>query len=292
MVKTETLQKFNPAVAWLILHGSNARLTDLLRLTFFDLVNRKVLKITDEEYGPRGDNEPPTMAFVQVGEAFHNYQPLPHEEAFTHFFRSNPEAKMMIKTMVKLARKNAGSDLMFQRRVYLHGPTTYLFKRNFWHKLMGSFGLSDEGLLVQKQLEREFEDVKLAFRKNVQEDAAASHALVISLGAMALMVPGLNLAQFQASEMEFKQMRNMENPTTSTDTGTTTTGCSSGCSTGCSDVSWGNWTNEFDSGCSGHGHDGDSGCSSDSGDGGGDSGGDDSGCSSGCSGCGGGCGGD
>ena len=67
MVKTDTLQKLNPAVAWLILHGSDALLPDLLRLTFFDLVNRKVLKVSEDEYEPCTANDPPKMAFVQLG---------------------------------------------------------------------------------------------------------------------------------------------------------------------------------------------------------------------------------
>lgn len=289
MEKTVTLETFNPAVALLILKGSETPLSEMLKVTFFDLLHRKILEVTKEEYKPKGVETPTELQFVRIGTAGHGYKPLPHEEVFMSYLKTEPTGKLLFQTLVKLAYKLSGGAKSYRRQIIRHGGAAAHFREGFLHRLLGGFDLSDLGIQSRDRLQSEVANLRRVLDDNRERDPDEVAKLLQSLGAIALMIPGFDFAEFPAEPNEMAKTFAQQN-----DSGYTA--ISSGC--GGFD-SWNSMSSTFDAHGSGHGHGhggghdgghGDGhGCSGDSGCGGGDSGCSGGGCGGG--GCGGGCGG-
>jgi hypothetical protein len=284
-----TLLNFSPATTLLILKGPQATMAELLKLTFFDLVHRNILEVTEEEIVNRKPSKPELVVFVKLGPAGKTYAPTTHENLFLQFFNEHPGAKMLFQTLVKLARRNAVSHRKLYRNIIRQPTAATQFRESWYHWIFGDFSLSDQGIATREALQREIAQVKHNIQQSQSIDPQAVGSMVQTLGAYLLLIPGIDLAAYQLSKHEFgKTFADLDKQMPSkVDAG-------GGCSTG---DSWSSMSATFDNGgCGGHGHhgghdgghDGGHGCGGDIG-GGGDSGCGGGGCGGG--GCGGGCGG-
>ncbi len=265
------LNNLTPAETRTILTPETNNLHELLKLTFLDLVRRKLLRIEE-----RGDSVS-TETYVTTGPAFYTEKTLPHEEVMLQPFRLAPTMELLMKAYLKAVKgRLKGGANKYRKLIFESGRLQPYFKTGFFYTLFGARVLNAEGVQLRNQLQQqlEYHNRELIMLNNRNDDDGIRN-LLGQLAGNAFLLPAFAAGMYgmlgatmpgEFTEQHFRQQQAQG------DSGGT--GCSA-CST--------DWGASFDSGCSSHdgggSHGGDSGCS-----------GGDSGCS-GCSGCGGGCGG-
>jgi hypothetical protein len=265
------LKKLTPAEVRTMLTPETNNLHELLKLTFLDLVRRKLLRIEE-----RGDAVT-TETYVTTGPAFYTEKTLPHEEVMVQLFRSAPTMELLMKAYLKAVKgRLKGGANKYRKLIFESGRLQPYFKTGFFYTLFGARVLNAEGVQLRDRLQQELEyNNRELIMLNNRNDSGGMQQLFGQLGGNAFLLPAFAAGMYgmmgapipeTMADQHFRQHQSAAGGDSSG------TGCSA-CST--------DWGASFDSGCSAHdgGGSGDSGCS------GGDSGG------SGCSGCGGGCGG-
>lgn len=263
------LKKLTPAETRTILTPETNNLHELLKLTFLDLVRRKLLRIEE-----RGDAKT-TETYVTTGPAFYTEQTLPHEEVMLQVFRSAPTMELLMKAYLKAVKgRLKGGANKYRKLIFESGRLQPYFKTGFFYSLFGARVLNAEGVQMQRQLQEELEyNNRELIMLNNQNDSGGMQHLFGQLGGNAFLLPAFAVGMYSMMGAPLPETMNEQHFRQQQPQGTSDSG-GSGCSSYTND-----WGASFDSGCSSHhdgGSGGDSGCS------GGDSG---------CSGCGGGCGG-
>lgn len=264
------LKNLTPAETRTILTPETNNLHELLKLTFLDLVRRKLLRIEE-----RGDIVS-TETYVTSGPAFFTEKTLPHEEVMLQPFRQAATMELLMKAYLKAVKgRLKGGANKYRKLIFESGRLQPYFKTGFFYTLFGARVLNAEGVQLRNRLQEELEyNNRELIMLNNRQDTGGIQNLLGQMAGNAFLLPAFAVGMYSllgttlpgdAMEQHFRQAQQQQGDSSGT-------GCSA-CST--------DWGASFDSGCSTHdgggSHGGDSGCSS------GDSG---------CSGCGGGgCGG-
>lgn len=256
----EILTTLSPAETYLLAEGSSAKLSEILKLTFADLVRKRVLQITEEEHQSHPNNPPRLISYVGVGDQYSEYRFLLHEFPFIQAFESVRDIQFLFSNYVKVCFQNAG-----RRKSYIYGAFIENgrlgnnFKQDWLSKFFGGPYFSDDGMEANRKVVLAIHQLEADLPQLIDQDRERAIRLLKQIGGNIYLLRNLDLKALPQLAEEFESFRK---------------GNTSGYDNGCSGyVFFDDFSTSFDNSCS-----------SDSGWGG------DSGCGSGCSGCGG-CGG-
>lgn len=257
------LSTLSPAESLIVLKGRYATLKELLKVTFMDLVLKKVIRTFEVERPGRGTERVRIYKYVEAGENFELYQPLHHEKVILSPLYKSKTVQILFRHFVKMSYQNARSENAFQQWIRKSPNLENYFSRNFFHLLLGGFSVTTLGMGIKEKIAQEINDIESSLPGLIASNPDGALDILKEIKGNVYLLENIPLDGFQQLDFEFLKEMNRQGNNSSA-------GCS-GCWTGFDDFSL-----TFNSSCSG-----DSGCS-----GGGGSG--CSGCGSGCGGCGGG----
>ncbi|MGZ5304414.1 MAG: hypothetical protein ACXWDO_09900, partial [Bacteroidia bacterium] len=105
----EKLSKYTPAETMVLLYDYEAPLKDILRITFLDLLLKKVLQVVQIERQPHPNERPRIYEYVTTGRNYDRYRQLPHEKIITCIFDDDKDMRVFFRFLVKEILSNIKS---------------------------------------------------------------------------------------------------------------------------------------------------------------------------------------
>jgi len=265
------LSNFSPAETLLLIEGSASYQRDLLKVTFLDLLLKKVIKKTKKTYRPSIRDPYVTMKYICAGPNFQSCVAAKHEDVFLDVFTKSKKINALFKHMVKMGYENSYDQVKYQKLIAQSDRMKPYFKINVLFALFGAISLTREGKVLAESIKKELADLDKTLPKLVETDKQKAWEIIQKVNGNIFLLKNLDFSLLYEID---KEMTSFENERK----GAFNNGSCSSCS------SWDRMDSDwiiFDS----HSHSFDSSCG---GDGGGCGSSDGSGCGSGCGGCGGG----
>lgn len=266
----EQLSYLSPAETLLVLQDKNASINELLKVTFIDLLLKRVLRTFEVQRQPSSRDAIRSYKYVEIGENFLNYQPLPHEEIFLTPFQKSESVQILFRHIVKMGYQNAKSESRIHNVLRQSPNLAGCFGRNMIQSIFGGFSITAAGQVLRNKIEDEISQLEKQLPPLILNNQQKALDILKVIKGNIFLLTNIEFDILNQIDKELLAEINKR------DGNNYVGGCS-----GCTWFSFENYSDNFDSSCSG-----DTGCS------GGQSGCGGSGCS-GCSGCGGcgGCGG-
>lgn len=265
------LSKLSPAETLLILKGTKAQLKEILKITFMDLVMKKVLKTTKSNYRPSRQALVQVITYVITDRNFVNYKQLPHEYYFLEVYNKSNTLKVNFRNFVSIVYKNAQSGKHCRELIIKNPAIKDYFRKNIIQEIFGGFSLTKEGCLLKEKLQAELDELEETFPVLINSDGIKAKKILEAVKGNIFLIKKIDSTLLKEMDKELSVEIDRKGNNNNGDNGCWGDGWDNNWGD-----SWGSWdshdhhSHSSDSGCWG----GDSGCSS-------------SGCS-GCSGCGGG----
>lgn len=167
----QLLQHLTPAETCLLTKTSSTKLKELMKLTFFDLLLKQVITSKQEKKVSGRKRYVRTVNYLIKGKNFDTYQPLPHEKVFMDAFSENPDLKVLLKHLVKMAYENTKGPYKYiyqgiRETPYIKG----FFKSGFFNNVFARVRLNDEGLNVQTDLLKALDELDNTLPDLIQND--------------------------------------------------------------------------------------------------------------------------
>ena len=241
----------------LILTKENVSHQEILKITFIDLLFKKVLKTFEIERQPHISQKVRVYKYVEIGKNFGNYNSLNHERIFLSTFGSDNSIKILFRNLVKIGYQKSKTLSELKNDIIKTPNLKKCFSQNIFQKIFYSYSFTEYGTELKRKVEQEIKNLsnELSNVNSIENQKAIELIKVIGANIFLLINVDYELLQQIDKDLGIEINRN-----NSIDGGSGCSGCGS---------NFDDYSSSFDSGCS-----------SDSGSGG------DSGCS-GCGGCGG-----
>jgi hypothetical protein len=254
------LSELTPAEVY-ILTKENVTHRELLKITFIDLLFKKVLRTYEVQRQPHIRQEIRTYQYIGIGQNFKNYNSKNHEKFFLSTFYKDQEIEILFRNLVKIGYQKSGTLSSFKNQIIKTPFLKKCFSQNILQRIFYRYSFTEYGKAIKRAVEKEIQNLNLELStiKNIQNQKAIE--LIKVIGGNIFLLENIDYELLNQIDVDLA--REMNRKETNSD--------GSGCG-GCA-WSFDNYSADFDSGCSS-----DTGCSGDSG-------------CSGCGGCGG-CGGD
>lgn len=153
------LAKFTPAELLFLLKKEKRRyLKELLKVTFLDLLLKKILVITEVEKEIKETTQ--VYRYVEDGTKFYGYRPLDHECIFLDTFRKNNDIRVLFQSMVKIGYQNTKSPHHYKSVIIEHLKYNGYVKQNMLQQALGLYSLTDEGLDIQHKVQTEISQLE------------------------------------------------------------------------------------------------------------------------------------
>ncbi len=243
----------------LLLTNQNTTHSEFLKLTFLDLLLKKVIKTFEVERQPHPSQDIRVYKYIGIGEKYKTYIWKNHEAFFLSSFLSDNNTQILFRNMVKIGYENSRNKYHFKNELLKTPFLTKCYKKNFLQLIFGGQSISQYGYEVKEKIEKEIDVLNNDFKDIETIDNQKAIKYIKQIGGNVFLLKNINYDLLTQIDVDLATEMNKNNFSEN--------------SNGCSGCGFGDFSVSFDSGCSS------SGC------------GGDSGCSSGCGGCGG-CGGD
>ena len=152
------LTQFLPAQTLLLL-DVECSLRELLKVTFMDLLFKRVLQTIHVESQPHPLTRVHTSTYVMQGANYSSYQPMPHEEVFTSPFMDRSELDILFRHLVKVAYERSGGLRKYKRLLSDKLEPLDLVERWFWHQLFGGCSTTAKGEELSAILRQELQEL-------------------------------------------------------------------------------------------------------------------------------------
>lgn len=145
------LQHQTPAETHLLLYGAASSLKDLLKVTFMDLILKKVIQTVDYFRTPKGNQKPRFYKYIMIDKNFASYQPKLHELVFLTPFYVNAHEKILFRHLIAKGYHNSKSKHHFQDLIVQTQEMKDAFSQTVFQMIFGGRDLT----LVGKKLKSE-----------------------------------------------------------------------------------------------------------------------------------------
>lgn len=147
------LSQISPAQTKLIIDNNSISLKNLMKLTFMDLILKKVLKIKEvEEKAHPNDKYVREYTYIIPGENFKNYKPKVFESIFLSPFTKSPEIQIQFKIYIKLIYDNSKGRWNYKKTVKNTSEIEPYFKSSFFINLFRQVKLTQKGHKLNTEL--------------------------------------------------------------------------------------------------------------------------------------------
>lgn len=189
----EALDQLTPAEVKVLVNPAKTPLKDLLRLTFFDLLMKKVLQL----HKPSATEEEAWN--VKAGERFASYQYLPHEKPLLALFEKDADLVIPLEQLLKSAFKKTYSGGYYQHHFVRKSPRiSNYFKTSFWKSLVNSLSLTEEGAAVASKYKALLDEADEKIGELLKRDQEAALQILASLGGSMLLLQNFKPEMLQA----------------------------------------------------------------------------------------------
>lgn len=251
------LSKLTPAEV-LILTKNDVSQQEILKITFVDLLLKKVLRTFEVERQPHINQEIRIYKYIGIGQNFKYYKSLNHESIFLSPFVHDNSLEILFRNLVRIGYQNSKSLAALKNEILRSPNLNGCFSQNIFQKIFQSYSITQYGSDLKRKVQQEIQTLSDEF--SVVNDLENQKAIDL------IKLIGANI--FLLINVDYELLKQIDHllgiemaKNNSIDVDTGYSGCSS---------TFDDYSVNFDSGCSSN-----SGC----------------GGNSGCSGCGG-CGGD
>ena len=187
------LTNLSPAEV-LLIENQAVKVDALARVTFFDLVLKKVLEIEIDPKATENEKKNPT---VRLGKSFTNYQSLKHESIFLSLFEKENELKINLSNLLKTAFEGIKNSTEYKfKYVYSEERMEEYFKSNFFLNLFGVKKMSRKGKDVQKEIKRHLKRIRTSTTKK-EKDIVET---LLALNGNILLIPKIPTEIFELIE--------------------------------------------------------------------------------------------
>lgn len=260
---------YHPAQT-LMLTNSDCSLKELLKVTFMDLLFKRVLQNVSVTSQPHPLTSAYTSNYISQGINFNNYFSKSYEQVFTDPFIGREDLEILFRHLVKMGYQNSRGEAKYKRLIIQELESIGLAERMWWNNIFGGCELTAKGEEIKRKLKEELKSLEEVLPGLLKENPQQAMAVLEAVKGNVFLISGFDFELLRKFDQEVN--RQAVSLSHGIDTSDTAASC----------WIW-YWhlfeecSNSFDNSCGG-----DTGCG----------GGGDSGCSGGgCSGCGG-CGGD
>lgn len=251
------LSKLTPAEI-LILTKNDVSQQEILKITFVDLLLKRVLRTFEVERQPHINQEIRLYKYIAIGQNFRYYKYLNHENIFLSPFVHDNSLEILFRNLVRIGYQNSKSLGALKNEITKSPNLKECFSQNIFQKIFQSYSVTQYGRDLKRKVEQEIKTLSEEFSSVNDLENQKAIDLIKRIGANIFLLINVDYELLKQID-HLLGIEMAKNNSVDADTGY------SGCGSTFDDYSV-----SFDSGCSST-----SGC----------------GGNSGCSGCGG-CGGD
>lgn len=243
------LSKFQPAETLLLLEDKKADIKELLKITFMDLLLKKVIEITTVSKQSSSRDKVRYYKYVVRGKNFLKYRPLEHEIVYLSPYQKSSSIKILFQHLIRMGFQNAKSESKYVSAVRQSRNVNYYFTKNILQTVFGGFSISQDGTELRNKIKTEIAQLEKDLPSIIHSDKEKALQILNTIGGNIFLLKNIDFSLLKQIDSEI--LAEMNRGYKDDDGGTGCYGCSS-----------------WDSGCTGCGG---SGCSS-------------SGCGGGCGG--------
>ena len=193
---------FSPAETKLLLECGKAELKELMKLTFMDLILKKVLKIVDVDKRLHPRDEVRTYTYVETDENFKKYTPKNHELAFMNAFIKENDIQILFKNLIKSAYVSAGGSKSYRKTIRRNKHLKHYFKESTFVNIFGLIRLTPEGEKKQKDIIAYLEKTDKEISNYVRADQEKALEVVMCMGGNIFLLKNLELPLLKKIDKE------------------------------------------------------------------------------------------
>lgn len=239
------LQSLKPAEIHLLLENGEPKLKDMLRLTFLELLRKKVLVFEEHEKPSRKPGMVRVYKYVTTGPAYQDYNTLSYEAVFLNPYKKDPARRILFRSLIRITSENAHYDTVFRKKIIESSLNRHFYQ----NRLRLSFGLgrvlSASGETAKIQIQKEIRDAEQKLNNHPGSYTPDLVEYILALGTGVLFLQNwesikdywkTDIQQYTDSSTEWYSSSDFYDYNTSSDSESWDTGCSSD-SSGCSGCS-------------------------------------------------------
>lgn len=194
----------SPAEIALVLEGRNASANDLLKLTYIDLLLKKILK--SEIVIKKLKRDPDrTYMYILAGENLKAYSSLPHENVFLEPYRKNKKRRILFSNLIDIALENGESKKHYIRILRRDSRVKNCFHVSFFEMLTGKFSRSASGELWKTEIETEMNHLENELSRIIGEDKSKVVDLLKKLNGNIFLLKKYRSVFFKEIEDAFSE---------------------------------------------------------------------------------------
>lgn len=167
---TLQLNSQTPAETYLLLHGSGATLKELLKLTFMDLLLKKVIKSIDIYKTYKGQQKSRRYKYIVVDKNFFNYKPQLHELVFLAPFYVNNDLKILFRHLIALGYKKSKCQNHYQQLISQTPILQSAYSQTVFQMIFGGRSLTEEGNIIKAKCISEMITLENFLPKDLVQD--------------------------------------------------------------------------------------------------------------------------
>lgn len=257
------LSGFSPSETLILLNHQDVKLSELLKVTFMDLLLKKVL--TSVEISKQYDKRYVAIKnkYIVRGQHFFSYFGKEYENVFLAPFIKSNDIKILFRHIAKMGYQNSRSQARYKSLISKSAKLSGLTFKSQMQKLFGGFSINEKGIELKTLISKEIAALETELPDLMATDKERAFRILKEIGGNVFLLKNIDFELLHNFDKDL--MTEMKREREGQDIG----------SSSCSGYDWASFNSDYSSFESGNSGDaGDSGCS---------------GCSgSGCSGCGGG----
>jgi hypothetical protein len=201
------LSKLSPAETKLILEEGSASFKDLLKLTFMDLLLKKVIKIVEEEKELHISDGSRTYTYIEAGKNFHKYKPKPHETIFTTSFAEEDDIQLLFTHFVKIGHQASGNNRRYKKKIGEIGNLQPYLSDSFFISLFGMTRLNDRGKKTKHEVTKYLNEVDAQINDWLENDQEKALEILLAIGGNIFLLKNLNFELLKNIDKELLALK-------------------------------------------------------------------------------------
>ncbi|GAB1855335.1 hypothetical protein MHTCC0001_01680 [Flavobacteriaceae bacterium MHTCC 0001] len=187
------LSKTTPAETLLIKDCNSAKLKDLMKLTFMDLLLKKVIKIIEvDKKAHSRDKYIRTYTYLIAGKNFKIYKPKKHELIYLSPFEKNESIQILLKHFIKMAYDFSNGSWSYKKSIRGSKEINLYFKDSFLSNLFRQVQLTNNGDNVKNQISNYLNDIDKEIVHLLHNDKEKALELLLNIGGNIFLLKNLD----------------------------------------------------------------------------------------------------
>ncbi|MCH2196072.1 hypothetical protein [Kordia sp.] len=213
------LSILTPAETELILENRTASFKDLMKLTFMDLLLKKVIKIVEVEKQSHPRNDSRVYTYIEKGKNFANCKPNPHESIYTTPFEEEDDIQILFHHFVKIGYEATGKSIGYKKKVKKTGNLDAFLKSSFFLNLFGMIRLNKQGEKTKKEISNYLKEVDSKINHLLENDKEKALEILLTIGGNIFLLKNLNFELLKNIDKQLLAQKRSESNSESDDYG-------------------------------------------------------------------------